>query len=107
VPPGWGERSVEAAEADPASTLHLCRAALALRRRLHADGLLSADDRVAWAVDGGRLVARRGAFALVVAMGEEAVPLPPGELLLATAAPEHGRLPRDAAAWLLAGGAGT
>ncbi len=102
VPPGWGAHSVEAAEADPGSTLHLCRAALALRRRLHGAGVLSADDAVAWAVDGGRLVARRGSFALVLAMGEDAVPLPAGEVLLASAPLAAGSLPRDAAAWVLA-----
>jgi alpha-glucosidase len=101
VPDRWGTYAVEAAEADPTSTLHLCRAALALRRRLHDEGVLTADDPVAWeAGDGGRLVARRGGFVLVVAMGEEPVALPPGEVLLASAPVEAGRLPRDAAAWL-------
>jgi alpha-glucosidase len=102
VPPGWGAYAVEAAEADPGSTLHLCRAALALRRRLHAAEVLSADDAVAWEVDGGRLVARRGRFALVLAMGEDAVALPAGEVLLASAAPDAGALPPDAGAWVLA-----
>jgi alpha-glucosidase len=101
VPDGWGAYSVEAAEADPASTLHLCRAALALRRRLHDDGVLTADDEVAWEVGSdGRLVARRGRFALVVAMGAEPVPLPPGEVLLASAPLDAGRLPPDSAAWI-------
>ena len=104
VPDGWGALSVEAARADPASTLHLCRRALALRRRLHRDGVLSADDAVDWVVGGGGLVARRGRFALVVAMGERAEPLPAGEVLLASAGPTEGRLPRDAAAWVLAAG---
>ena len=102
VPDGWGALSVEAAEADPASTLHLCRAALALRRRLHEAGVLAADDDVAWSVDGGGLVARRGRFALVVAMGDEPVPLPAGEVLLASATPVASTLPPDAAAWVLA-----
>ena len=101
VPDGWGALSVEAAEADPASTLHLCRAALALRRRLHESGVLGADDAVAWEVGGGRLLARRGRFALVMAMGDEPVPLPVGEVLLSSAAPLAGTLPPDAAAWVL------
>jgi alpha-glucosidase len=102
VPDGWGALSVEAAEADPASTLHLCRAALALRRRLHEARVLAADDTVAWEVDGGRLVARRGRFALVVAMGDEPVSLPVGEVLLSSAAPVASTLPPDAAAWVVA-----
>ena len=98
VPDGWGAFSVEAAEADPASTLHLCRAALALRRRLHTEGVLGADDAVDWEVDGdGRLTARRGRFALVVAMGDQAVPLPAGDVLLASAPLDGGRLPANAA----------
>jgi alpha-glucosidase len=103
VPPGWGAWSVEAAEADAGSTLNLCRAALALRRRLHDEGVLTADDPVDWAVDGGRLAARRGRFTLLVAMGDDPVPLPPGEVLLATARVVDGRLPADAAAWVLDG----
>jgi len=100
VPEGWGAYSVEAAEADPASTLHLCRAALALRRRLHTEGVLGADDAVTWDLDGdGRLTARRGRFALVVAMGGGAVPLPAGDVLLTSAPLDAGRLPADAAAW--------
>jgi alpha-glucosidase len=76
---------------------------VALRRRLHAEGVLGADDDVAWEVDGdGRLTARRGWFTLVVAMGDQAVPLPDGDVLLATAPLDGGRLPADAAAWVLA-----
>ena len=118
VPDGWGAYSVEAAEADPASTLHLCRAALALRRRLHDDGVLTSDDTVVWEADGGRLVAwrsspaaefvdagsgpadLRGRFALVVAMGDGAVPRPAGDVLLSSAPLDAGRLPADAAAWV-------
>jgi alpha-glucosidase len=81
--------------------LHLCRAALALRRRLHDEGVLTADDPVAWTAGDGALVATRGRFALVVAMGDEAVRLPAGEVLLASGPPVGGRLPADAAAWVL------
>ncbi len=103
VPPGWGARSVEAEEADPGSTLHLCRAALALRRELHAAGTLSADDPARVDVDaGGGLTVRRGdAFSLVVAMGDAPVALPAGRLLLASAPlTPDGRLPADTAAWM-------
>jgi alpha-glucosidase len=101
VPDGWGAYAVEAAQADRASTLHLCRTALALRRRLSAEGVLSVDDEVAWAVEDGRLTASRRRFSLVVAMGEDAVPLPAGEVLLATAPVRDDRLPADAAAWVV------
>lgn len=54
APEGW-ERYLES------PSLELCREAIALRRRLHAEGLLSADDAVEWSVDGdGRLIAARG-----------------------------------------------
>jgi alpha-glucosidase len=103
VPDGWGAFSVEAAEADPASTLHLCRAAVALRRLLHTEGVLGADDDVDWEVDGdGRLTARRRGFTLVVAMGDQAVPLPDGDVLLASAPLVGGRLPANSAAWVRA-----
>ena len=63
---------------------------------------LTADDEVTWETGAdGRLVARRGGFALVVAMGDGAVPLPPGEVLLTSAPLDAGRLPPDAAAWTL------
>jgi alpha-glucosidase len=96
-PAGWGDHL-------DSPTLPLCRAALALRRSLHADGTLTAADPVRWAVDGdSRLTARRGAFSLVVAMGGTAVPLPAGEVLL-TSGPltADGRLPPDSAAWVIA-----
>ncbi|MEU4428390.1 DUF3459 domain-containing protein, partial [Actinoplanes sp. NPDC024001] len=95
VPAGW-----DAHLASP--TLPLCREAIALRKRLHAEGVLAAGDPVAWSVDGDdRLIARRPNLALVVAMGSAPVPLPPGTPLL-TSAPltADGLLPRDAAAWL-------
>ncbi|MEV6304734.1 alpha-amylase family glycosyl hydrolase [Actinoplanes sp. NPDC051861] len=95
VPDGWGAQL-----ASP--TLPLCREAVALRRRLHADGVLSADDPVEWSVDGDdRLIARRPGLTLVVAMGEGPVPLPPGTpALTSTPLTTEGLLPRDAAAWI-------
>jgi alpha-glucosidase len=89
VPAGWGEY---------AGRDRMCRRALALR-----PGLGSADDEVAFTVDGDRrLLARRDSgVSLVVAMGDEPVPLPPGTVLL-TSSPRtaDGRLPADAAAWV-------
>ncbi|MFB9359949.1 glycoside hydrolase family 13 protein [Actinoplanes nipponensis] len=97
VPPGWGELSVEAQAADPASTLHLTRRALQLRRALPAA------DTVRWSVTGdGLLLAERGCgVTLAVAMGDTDARLPDGEVLLASGPPPRdGMLPRDTAAWL-------
>ncbi|CAN5771593.1 glycoside hydrolase family 13 protein [soil metagenome] len=106
VPAGWGGYSVETQDADPASTLQLCRAALAVRRRLHLERVLTAGDPIAWIDDGdsdGRLAAQRGeSFTLVLAMGDTPVRLPEGRLLLASGPiTNEGRLPPDTAAWLL------
>ncbi len=94
VPAGWGSQL-------DSPTLPLCHAALALRRRLHADGLISPGDSVSWDVSADdRLTARRGNFRLVVAMGTRPVPVPPGEVLLASEPlTGNGMLPPDAAAW--------
>ena len=112
VPDDWGAFSVEAAEADPASTLHLCRAALALRRRLHAEGVLTSDDTVVWEVDGGRLVAWRavrlpsswsptvdrqtcaGGSRWSWRWATRPVPLPAGDVLLTSAPLDAGPAPR-------------
>nr|BFE78682.1 hypothetical protein GCM10020093_012830 [Planobispora longispora] len=82
----------------------MCRSAVGIRRRLHAEGVLTADDPVDWTADGdGRLVAdRAGRFTLVLAMGDDPVRLPPGRLLLAGGPlTGDGLLPPDTAAWLL------
>jgi alpha-glucosidase len=97
VPAGWGGFSVAVQEADPASTLHLTRRALQLRRSLPAD------DTVAWSVtaDGLLLARRSSGFTLAVAMGDTAARLPAGEVLLTSGPPPRdGLLPRDTAAWL-------
>jgi alpha-glucosidase len=88
---------------DDGSVLALCRRALEVRARLHLAGAVTADDRVSWQrTDDGRLVAERdGGFRLVLAMGDGAVPLPDGELLVASAPlTAEGLLPADGAAWL-------
>ncbi|MET0415207.1 MAG: alpha-amylase family glycosyl hydrolase, partial [Actinoplanes sp.] len=99
VPAGWGELA-------DSPSLSLCRAAIALRRELHDSGLLSVDDVVSWEVSASpedRLIARRGKFSLVVAMGARPVPLPPGSVLLASEPlVAEGMLPPDAAAWVVA-----
>jgi alpha-glucosidase len=96
--------SIEAQDADDASTLRLTRAALRLRRSLHDDGTWTVDDDVVWDVTGdGALVARRGTrFRLVIAMGSTPARLGGGRVLLATAPLlDDGSLPVDAAAWVV------
>jgi alpha-glucosidase len=103
VPAGWGAYSVQAQQADPASPLHLCLAALTLRRRLHTQHVLSADDAVALDLNShGALEVRRGeTFTLILAMGNTPVRLPAGRLLLASGPlTPDGRLPPDTTAWL-------
>jgi alpha-glucosidase len=98
MPPEWKSVTVAAQEDDPDSTLHLYRRALALR---HSDSDLltglfgwvdDADDDV--------LAYRRGSIHVVVNTGDEAVRLPPGEVLLASAPVSEGSLPADAAVWV-------
>jgi len=77
-----------------------------VRRRLHAERVLTAEDPIAWVGDrdaDGRLTAQRGeSFTLVLAMGDTPVRLPEGRLLLASdPGTDEGRLPPDTAAWLL------
>ena len=99
---GWAALSVAAQSGRPESTLELCRRALELRRRLHAEGRLTPDDAAAVVVQGeGLLVADRGSLRLVVNLGEAPEVLPPGEVLLTSGPLEVGdQLPPDTAAWL-------
>ena len=102
-PDDWSDRTVEAEEADPGSTLAFYRAALAARRELARDAgedveLLDAGPDV--------LAFRRGRLTVVLNAGAEAVELPAGEVVLASAPPygrglDGRRLPADTAAWLV------
>ncbi len=96
-PEGWGRWSVEAQERDPDSTLELYRRALTERRRFSSDEVLTWDDTL----NRGPLLAFwRGSDVLVlVNLGEEAVELPPGEVLVASAELDEG-LPGNTAVWL-------
>ena len=106
TPPGWGDRSVEAEERDPSSTLNLYREALRLRRSLVATGerslrWLSAPEQCLAFVRGGRQP-----MAGVVNMGEvEEEVAVRGDVLLASgpgvgATGGHLTLPASTAAWL-------
>jgi alpha-glucosidase len=91
VPDGWGDHL-------DSPTLPLLRAALELRRGLAA-GL---EATVTWSAGDDRLIARRGdGLTVVAAMGTTAVPLPPGEVMLASGPlTAGGLLPPDTAAWV-------
>lgn len=103
MPPAWRDLTVAAQDCDPASMLALYRRLLALRR---SEPSLRTGT-VTW-LDAGpdAVVIRREseggrALLVVVAMGEEPVPLPAGEVLLAsTPGPLDGVLPPDSAAVL-------
>ncbi|WP_372735579.1 alpha-amylase family glycosyl hydrolase, partial [Nocardioides sp.] len=96
-PPEWGTVSVAAQETDDASTLAFYRRALAARRE-HAHGSdllltgLEADDEV--------LRFRRGRLHVVLNAGATAIPLPAGEVVLASGPLEADSLPPDTAVWL-------
>ncbi|MFC4070918.1 alpha-amylase family glycosyl hydrolase [Actinoplanes subglobosus] len=95
VPPGWSRHL-------DSPTLPLTRTAVSLRRRLHRQGLLSAGDPMTLNVDyDDRLLAERPNLTMAVAMGTDPVPLPAGDLLLASGPlTPDGLLPPDTAAWL-------
>jgi alpha-glucosidase len=98
MPAQWAALTVEKQSGDPDSTLAFFQRALELRkRRVEFDG-----DGVEWLDAPGDAVIFRRPGGLVCALnaGESPVPLPPGELLLASAPLLEGKLPPDSAAWL-------
>jgi alpha-glucosidase len=100
-PDNWADLTVEAQAADPASTLSMHRAALRMRRQLSALGAGS----LRWldAPDGSLLFARDPGFACAINLGGSPVPLPAGEVLLASAPLDGDALPPDTAVWLRTG----
>lgn len=99
--PEWFAKvSVEAQEADHDSTLHLYREALRLRRGLQAGETLEWDDELS---RGDVLAfARPGGWVSVTNFGAAPVPLPAGEVLLASTPLEEGLLPGSSTAWIRA-----
>jgi alpha-glucosidase len=93
-PEGWGLLTAEAQSDDPTSMLSLYRAGLRLRRTI--SGPLS------WvrSTDAVLAFSRGDTFVCVVNLGPEPVPLPPGEVLIASRALEGGAVPQDTAVWL-------
>jgi len=100
MPAGWGALTVEAQAADADSMLSLYRVALALRRRSPA----FAGDVLSWlpAPDGVLVFRRPGGLVCLVNLSHAAVPLPEGQVLLASEPVVGGQVPVDAAVWLIA-----
>jgi alpha-glucosidase len=98
MPEGWAALTAEAQAADPASIQSLYRSALALR----AESPAFAGESLDWlpAPDGCLAFRRPGGLVCVVNLSAEAVPLPEGEVLLASADTSGGTLPVDATVWL-------
>ncbi|MGD2059492.1 MAG: glycoside hydrolase family 13 protein, partial [Acidimicrobiia bacterium] len=92
----WGELSVEAQDGVEGSTLELYRTAIAIRNQR-----LRVDEDLTWIDIGpGVLAFQRGSgLACVVNFGSEAVPMPPGEVVLASDAVGDS-LPGNTAVWL-------
>ncbi len=99
--PEWfADVSVEEEEADPDSTLSFYRDALEARRRLQSS------EELEW-VDAGADVlhfVRPGGWHCVTNFGPDPVPLPDGEVVVASVAPVDGLLAGDATAWVSARG---
>jgi alpha-glucosidase len=100
LPKEWSTLTVEKQLSDPDSTLSFYREALRLRAaRSEFDGIAiewldSPDDTLVYRVVGGGLVCALNA-------GEKPVAMPAGEVLLASAELIDGKLPPNAAAWLV------
>lgn len=95
-PDDWAPLTVAAQTGDPASTLEFYRAALAARRTFAT----TAGDDVELLDAGADVLAfRRGPVTVVLNCGAETVPLPAGDVLVASGSLEGG-LPSDTAVWL-------
>lgn len=100
-PPGWGGFAADRQAPDPASMLSLYRTALALRRT--DPGF--AGESFAWRDMGPGVLSfeRDAGLWVIVNLSAAAVALPIGDVLLASAPLDDGRLPVDAAAWIRPG----
>ncbi len=98
MPKEWAALTVEKQSGDPDSTLSFFQRALELRkRRVEFDG-----DGVEWldASSDAVIFRRPGGLICALNSGAAPVPLPAGELILASAPLLDGKLPPDSAAWL-------
>ncbi len=96
-PDDWAGFARDEQEGDPSSTLELYRALLRLRRE---HGLGGAP--LEWLPEsaGDVLAFRTGDVAVVSNLGADPVPLPTGEVLVASGPLAGGSLPRDTTAWI-------
>ncbi|MEU5040725.1 glycoside hydrolase family 13 protein [Streptomyces griseorubiginosus] len=96
--PEWfAEYAVEAQDGTEGSTLELYRTALRLRRKLlQGEDLTWTDTAPAGVLD----FVRHEGWRCVTNLGETAVPLPEGEVLLASGPPADGLLGPDTTVWL-------
>jgi alpha-glucosidase len=97
--PAWfAKYAVDIEESDPDSMLTFYRRAVGLRRELQTGESLT------WLDGGARSVlhfVRPNGWQCMVNLGSESVDLPTGEVVLASAAVDGGRLPPEAAAWVV------
>jgi alpha-glucosidase len=97
-PDDWAALTAEAESADAGSMLRLYRNALALRR---SDPDIGHGD-FAWLPSSPEVLAftRGEAFACLVNLGTDPVPLPAARVLITSSDLEGGELPADTAAWI-------
>ncbi|MGJ5754541.1 alpha-glucosidase [Streptomyces puniciscabiei] len=96
-PPSFAAYAVEAQTEAEGSTLELYRTALRLRRKLlEGEALTWTPDAPAGVLD----FTRSAAWRCVTNLGERPLPLPPGEVLLASCPLDGRALPPDTTVWL-------
>jgi alpha-glucosidase len=98
MPAGWRSLTVEAQTGEPGSMLSLYREALALRATSPAFG--AAELQWLPAPEGCLAFRRPGGLVCLLNLSGSAVPLPEGQVLLASTDTTGGVLPDDAAVWL-------
>jgi alpha-glucosidase len=97
-PLDWRPLTVEAESADPSSTLSMHREALRLRR--NEPGLSEAGFAWTEAADGVLAFRRGRRFECVANLSGAPVPVPDGEVLIASGPLADGALPTDTAVWV-------
>jgi alpha-glucosidase len=100
MPAGWGDLTAAAQASDPASIQSLYRTALTLR----SSSAAVTGDSLDWlpAPDGCLAFRRPGGLVCLLNLSGAPVPLPEGQVVLASAEVGDGSLPDDAAVWLQA-----
>ena len=94
-PADWASLTAQAQTGDDGSTLEFYRRALAARRGLPA----TTAESVRVDVDGDLLTITRAGLRVLLNCGESALPLPPGDVVVASG-PVDGELPACTAVWL-------